>query len=738
MVAAPARGRRGRRGRGARSYGCGFDAAHGVVAAHAAGVIHRDLKPDNVLVRSDGRVQVTDFGLSAAGAAEGGEAASGGDLTLTESGTLLGTPAYMAPELLEGREGTIASDQFAFCISLWEALAGERPFAGDSVPALIASLRGSPPRGTVPPALRRILSRGLDPDPARRFSSMSALAVALEGVLTRPRRTGVGLVAAGLIVAVAAVVTRHSTVRVQRHPTCLLAEQRQRETWSAARRAAVQDAFGKTGLPYAARAFDLVDTAIAGRTRAWSAERAEACEAVIDTPRPPPLFRTRLLCLDARTGELAAQIDVLALGGHESVDHASDLVAQLAPVTACAGVDAARAPCPACAATGAEATRARALSESGRFAEAERVATAALATATGADLLEPRARLLMEQARAAESLGRLDDSERIMFEAALTAHRADNRALGAAAYGELAYVVGYLRSQPDDGERYARQAEALADVSVGPLAERLASVRGVIAARRGKLADAEREFRHAEGLARARLGPASPQRAKALGNVGNAVLHQGRVDEALPLEKEAYELLADALGEDHPDTFQALNSYGAALGQAEHYAEAVPLFERALAGYERTLGATHPRLGTAESNLAEADFGLMRYAEARIHFAAAAAVYERALGAVNPDRAAALAGVGQVDVATGACAAARAPLSEAVGICHKAACEPIDAATVEFLFAKALVCAGEPMARGVPHARRALALFRTQGHGAKKQIAEVEAWLRRALPDKIE
>src|SRR5581483_1759825 len=104
-------------------------AGEGLAAAHAAGLVHRDFKPDNVLVGDDGRVVVTDFGLARSRGDESGEVPIL-DLEVTRTGELAGTPAYMAPEQLVSRAVVDAhADQWSFCVALWEALYGRRPFA---------------------------------------------------------------------------------------------------------------------------------------------------------------------------------------------------------------------------------------------------------------------------------------------------------------------------------------------------------------------------------------------------------------------------------------------------------------------------------------------------------------------------------------------------------------------------------------------------------------------------------
>nr|WP_276600182.1 MULTISPECIES: protein kinase [unclassified Nannocystis] len=165
-------------------------AGEGLRAAHDVGLVHRDFKPSNVLVGADGRVRVADFGL----ATRRGRTGSSGHVskvmvplatadalaTLAGSGALIGTPAYMAPEQLRREPATAASDQFAFCVTLYEALHGRRPFTGDTLEVLAEHvLHAEPPPVSpdpgVPQWLHAILLRGLAKDPARRYSGMAEL-----------------------------------------------------------------------------------------------------------------------------------------------------------------------------------------------------------------------------------------------------------------------------------------------------------------------------------------------------------------------------------------------------------------------------------------------------------------------------------------------------------------------------------------------------------------------------------
>ncbi|HEX7699894.1 MAG TPA: serine/threonine-protein kinase, partial [Kofleriaceae bacterium] len=188
-------------------------AGRGLAVAHAAGMVHRDFKPHNVLVDRGGRVVVTDFGLVRAI----GEAAPDPDLPvhrvagvldspLTATGTVMGTPEYMPPEQLAGAPADARSDQFAFCATAWEALSGVRPFAGDSASTIAAAQASELPRAAerVPRRLRPIFARGLAVVPAARWPSMDALLRALDRRWRRPRR--IAIACSALAIAAVAII----------------------------------------------------------------------------------------------------------------------------------------------------------------------------------------------------------------------------------------------------------------------------------------------------------------------------------------------------------------------------------------------------------------------------------------------------------------------------------------------------------------------------------------------------
>ena len=271
-------------------------AGRGVAAAHAAGLVHRDFKPHNVLRRRDGRIVVTDFGLArgvenappialdttmklGAKATSTPSSLSG----LTATGSVLGTPAYMAPEQWSGGTVGPAADQFAFCVALWEALTGERPFRGDSIEALKEEVKRGPAdldASKLPRRLRRTLVRGLDPDPTRRWPSMDALLTALVRADRRPKL----LLAVGAAAVVAAVIAGLA-LQGTNTPTCTPPLLDPNRVWSKTIAATTPS--------------ELADV-FSGNVTRWTLARATACTA--DPAERPPQLR----CLDGALARLDA------------------------------------------------------------------------------------------------------------------------------------------------------------------------------------------------------------------------------------------------------------------------------------------------------------------------------------------------------------------------------------------------------------------------------------------------
>jgi hypothetical protein len=211
-------------------------AGRGLAAAHAAGIVHRDFKPDNCLVGSDGRIRVTDFGLAAARPSETPRPEA---IDLTASGSVLGTPAYMAPEQFTGGNVDPRTDQFNFCVALYEALYGSRPFAGKTFDELGEHVREGrvrpPPAGSrVSGALRAIVLRGLSVRPGDRFATMDHLLAELGRDRARPwRRTAIAAtaVAAALGLGLVADLVVRDRVAAEIHESFVQTARQTNRAW---------------------------------------------------------------------------------------------------------------------------------------------------------------------------------------------------------------------------------------------------------------------------------------------------------------------------------------------------------------------------------------------------------------------------------------------------------------------------------------------------------------------------
>ena len=187
-----------------------IQAGRGVEAAHERGIVHRDIKPDNILVGADGRVRVLDFSVARPlSQATPDSLVHKLCLTDTETNVLVGTPAYMAPEQLRAQPADARSDLFAFCVTAYECLFGERPFSGPTLQTLIDSVLAGPPTQPppfsqpIPRALFQALLKGLSLRPDERWPSLTALVDALEQILARKRRRSSFALAASLGAAAA-------------------------------------------------------------------------------------------------------------------------------------------------------------------------------------------------------------------------------------------------------------------------------------------------------------------------------------------------------------------------------------------------------------------------------------------------------------------------------------------------------------------------------------------------------
>lgn len=325
-------------------------AGRGLAAAHAVGLVHRDFKPQNVLVGDDGEVKVADFGLVRAAAAPGETsdephepALVAGDESLTRTGTSVGTPAYMAPEQHLVLATDARTDQFSFCVALYEGLVGERPFRADSLRELIEATRADrvvfPRRPWVPVGLRRVIRRGLRANPADRFPDMPALL----GALDRVRRPGwrgwaVGVAAAGLVPLVGGGLLSPPEAPAPAAAAGIAAcdaEAKTRSIWGDEARERVRAQLVSVDSTIGERAANTAAEALDGYLQAWSEAYTSTCEA--EPAADEAQVMAQQLCLQSRLQEARGVIAVLDQADVAIVANVSQLVAALEPVTSCMG-----------------------------------------------------------------------------------------------------------------------------------------------------------------------------------------------------------------------------------------------------------------------------------------------------------------------------------------------------------------------------------------------------------------
>lgn len=685
-----------------------LQAGRGLAAAHARGIVHRDFKPDNVLVGSDGRARVVDFGLAytLAPDAEGDDPEGHEDghedghdvplavlsavapdasaemwlARLTHTGALLGTVAYMSPEQFSGRRVDPRADQFSFCVALYEALYRQRPFAGRNLTEVAeavtsGTVRAAPARARVPAWLRAILMRGLDTQPDRRFASMADL---LEQ-LGRYRRTSRRLAAAGLaLLLLGAGVGVAVGMRTQEPESapCRRLSSAVQQSWNAGRASSLRTAFLGTDLPYAASAADGVERTLDAHAASWSTVRERACRAaLVERTRSPELYDLQTACLDRQLVQLNALIEEFTSADAQVVEHAVSALAALPDSETCENVDVLRLgmqpPADAEVARAVRDLRARlaktaAARLAGKYQPARAQARILVTDARAIDYPPVLAEALFELGSGFRHLGVGADAVVALQEAIDIAEANRHELLAVQAWNELIVAVAETRTDPARGRPWFRRARAaierlgahegqrqqlLADAFAG-----LGHTEFVL----GSLTDAERHHREALRLRRSALGGEHLHVARSLDRLASVLVRSERFDQAEALYNQALGILRRTLDEHHPDVGKQLFNIGflyAARGDAER---ARGYYERALALYRDSYGADSRR--TADVLLAIARMHARQGDSARTTTYArdALTIYERILpdhhvqrGKANQTLAAALYEEGRYDDALG-------------------------------------------------------------------------------------
>ena len=684
-----------------------IQAGRGLAAAHAAGVIHRDFKPDNVLVGDDGRARVLDFGLARA-EHSGGPAHHDGavEMAATAAGCVMGTPAYMAPEQHLGLPTDARTDQFAFCVALHEALCGQRPFRGDSLAALaLAVTDGRPdePPGSAraPSWLRRLILRGLAVDPQARHASMAALLAELgDDPRARHRRW---LAVAGAVAVVGVSIGAYQWSARIRAAGCDQEAAAIDTVWNPTSRDAARSALVATGLAHAEQTWSHVDTRIGVWAETWRQARRESCAAQ-DVPEEPARVHQRV-CLDDRLVDARALVATLADADRDVVNHAAEAAASLDPVDRCTRVLAGEVANPSGSAASAERAAlggslavARAEQRAGRAAAAGVIATEVLKGASAIadapmvaevslllgnvalDLADyPTARTRFEDAYYAAGGSGHDD---VATQAAVAAIKLNGEFLYERATADSwvrAAQMELARGGADDplvvatvevgratlANAWGRHGEAIELLERGlatrerllgadhpTVALTLAELATALGAS-GQTDRAQVAIERATAAAEAAFGSSHPRYATLLFRSGAVLAKRGQVAEALAREQRALEIVTEALGEEHPQTAKMSGATGQLLLALGRTDDAIERMQKTTQILERAHGPDHPDVAIGISTLGVAHATAGHAEQALASFERAAAIFERVLGPQHSSHITAQIQVGKATAALG-------------------------------------------------------------------------------------
>jgi serine/threonine-protein kinase len=631
-------------------------AGRGLAAAHDKDLVHRDFKPDNVMVSSNGQVRVMDFGLARWGGAprlerdrptfdgEGAatpigrtlvinpnppnpnEAQKLGDSArstspgtpaaldekLTRTGTLMGTPAYMSPEQFRVGFADARSDQFSFCVALYEALYDKHPFGGGRTFVELAErvmggrLIGPPESDTVPPWLRAALKRGLSTDPTDRFSSMQDL---LAEINRRPQAAQSGF-AQGAATRLEAIWTLPSADAGAAAPE----------------KDAVRRAFLATGKAYAEASFDRTRALLDRYVQRWSELYIEVCEAThVRGEQSAEVLDLRIGSLMEGLRDLSALCRLFRTANGDVVENAVSAVLALPAPERCRNIELLRAvvrpPTDADTQEAVTALRARigdlrALFRVGRYRDGLEQCVPALDHARRAGYGPTLAEVLLVQGSLLGEAGSAEAAMACLEEAVWCAELAHADEIAAEAATFIVFTCGARQARFDVAETWCRHTEMLLrrmgehdDLWGWYLNNRSAMRRA-----QGKLTQAIDDAREAIAAKSRAFGAGSPDAAFSFLNLSAYLVEAGAIQDGIAASVRAIDLHVDGLGPDHPRTALALSNHGEWLCRTGKFAEAVPFAERALAIFERETDPAGPFvahalwvIGVSRSNLGDFD-----------------------------------------------------------------------------------------------------------------------------------
>jgi len=579
--------------------------ADGLAAAHDAGLVHGDIKPENAMVASDGRVIVLDFGLAHRAEVESGAGQA--------AQRLAGTPRYMAPEQFDGGAVTAKADQFSFAVSLYSALYERYPFDGSNTDEISESVRGGrlvapPARRHVPRRLRSTLSQALSSDPGDRLPSMRSLANVLRDAARSKRRllVGLGVVAAGLAaVAVAGAGT----------DTCAYPDHWLGDVWTDEIRSDVLRGFEASGSPLAAESYRRVSARLDTYVGQLGAAYVDTCEAThVRREQSPELLDLRMRCLHDRAKGAQALVSALRTPDETLVTRATQATTSLADLDACDDPEyvGARYPAPRDPDTAAQlkqlgtrVAQAEAARTTGKPRRALEIATELAEPAAALEYPPIHARTQHALARALMDLGRFSDAQAAFVESGSAATVSGDYVGTVEALSGLAWSVA-KQGEYDAALAYIKSAEiALARTPAdswlrrGPLV-----VQQEIYAGRGELELAQERANEELALATRRWGADHEWTARAHYNVALSGSKRGDLALAATHFERSRVLFLNILGASHPRIGWIHNALGEVERKSGNLEAATDHYHKAIKVFENALGDEHLNVSFPLHNLA--------------------------------------------------------------------------------------------------------------------------------------
>ncbi len=646
-----------------------IDTGRGLGAAHAAGIVHRDFKPENVLVGEDDRPRVSDFGLARVGEPITGTASASASIETTMAGTLVGTPAYMAPEQFAatevdrsappfgGADGRARppvdarSDQFAFCVVAWECLFDQRPFAGTT----IAEVRGAVERhelravrSAVPDRVRRVLERGLAAASTDRYADMPALLAALDRAASPrfKRRATVAITALVLASGATWARGRSETDTVCPPPSI-------GASWELPQRTHVEAAFLATGLPYAQLAWTRTAQSLDRFADRWRAQGRDACLAFeVHHTDDAALHARRTTCLEQ--GKLAFDAVIDRLGDHGSTSRAiPKLVAMLPEIDACVRPDNFQLPVePASRATYVafltDVASIQSLILAGRIDAAAHALDPATRAAQDLGSKRATAMIAFLTGQVAELQRRNADAVKAFESALWTAEATGYDELVAASASEVLHTLGG-DARDADAQRFRELARSAAD-RIGTVTARARAARAIGQADlvAGRYDSAEQELTNALALVRSQVPVDDYDVGTVITDLGDLYYRRGQAAKAEPFQRQAVEAFTRAVGPDHPALGTAYDNLANTLADLGRYDEAGVAYGKALSIRERTLGLEHPEVAMTLSNAAGVAVQAGKLDEGRRELERALAIDDKTLPPLHPSIAHVLFNLGEV------------------------------------------------------------------------------------------